>query len=293
MQSSSVKFTLLMIFAMLLWGGGWSALKISTESVGVEVLTFWRFTIMTIAFIPVLFFFKEPLKLPRKSLKYIAMSSILNILFMLFAYLGVKYSTAGSGGVIITILSPLFTFLLSLVILKHVHTKIQYIGLGIGLVGGIIMLDIQNIEWSNFLYSGEPYFILAAITWAFITLASQRSHTHINPVHYSFFISAISTIILLILTLSHDISIVFEQDSRFWIALLYLGIFAQTVATTTFFVASGRLGSSRASSFMFLVPLFALVVSYLLLDEAIQMHIVLGGTISLIAVYFINKKVRV
>lgn len=279
-----------MMFAMLLWGGGWSALKILTEYVGVEVLTFWRFAIMSITFIPVLFFFKEPLKLPKKSLKYIAMSSILNILFMLFAYLGVKYSTAGSGGVIITILSPLFTFLLSLLILKHVHSNIQYLGLGIGVVGGIIMLNIQNIDWSNFLYSGEPYFILAAVTWAFITLASQRSHVHINPVHYSFFISVISTILLFIFTLPYDISVVFEQNSRFWVALLYLGVFAQTVATTIFFVASGRLGSSKASSFMFLVPLFALVVSYLLLDEVIKMHIVLGGTISLIAVYFINKR---
>ncbi len=281
-----------MVLAMLLWGGGWTALKILTQYVGVEVLTFWRFAIMSITFIPVLFFFKEPLRLPRRSLKYIAMSSILNILFMLFAYLGVKYSTAGSGGVIITILSPLFTFVLSLLILRHAHTAIQYIGLGIGIVGGVIMLDIQNMKWDDFAYSGEPYFILAAVTWAFVTLTSQRSHLHINPVHYSFFISLISTVILFIFTLPYDISVVFEQGTHFWTALLYLGIFAQTLATTTFFIASGRLGSSKASSFMFLVPLFALVVSYLILDETIQMHIVLGGTISLVAVYFINKKLR-
>ncbi len=281
-----------MILAMFLWGGGWSALKVLTESVGVEVLTFWRFAIMTISFIPILLFFKQPLRLPRKSLKYIIASSILNILFMFLAYLGVKFSTAGSGGVIITILSPLFTFLLSSLILKHVHSAVQYFGLAIGIVGGIIMLDVTNLDWDNFLYSGEPYFILAAMTWAFITMASQRSHLHINPVHYSFFISVISMSILFVLTLPYEITIIFEQDSRFWTALLYIGVFAQSVATTIFFVASGRLGSSRASSFMFLVPLFALLISYLVLDETIQMHIVLGGTVSLVAVYFINKKAR-
>ncbi len=279
-----------MLFAMLLWGGGWTALKILTFDVGVEVLTFWRFVIMTIGFIPILLFFKQPLKLPKKSLKYMVLGSVLNILFMFFAYLGVKFSSAGSGGVIITILSPLFTFLLSLLILKHVHTLTQYLGLVIGIIGGAIMLNLQNIQWDDFFQSGEPYFVLAAVTWAFITLNSQKSHLHINPIHYSFFISVISMLILFVVTLPYDLTVVFDQGSRFWIALVYLGAFAQSIATTVFFVASGRLGSSKASSFMFLIPLFALLISYLILDEAIQMHVILGGSISMAAVYFINKR---
>jgi drug/metabolite transporter (DMT)-like permease len=288
--SSAFKFTLLMLLAMLLWGGGWSALKILTESVGVEVLTLWRFVIMFVSFLPILYFFKEPLRLPRKSLKYLLAGSVLNILFMLFAYLGVKFSTAGSAGVIITILSPLFTFVLSVAILKHLHTRVQYFGLAVGILGGIIMLNLQEIDLGSILYGGELYFILAALVWAAITLVAQRSHLHINPIHYSFFISAISMFLLLLITLPYEISLVFEQGARFWTALLYLGILGQSVATTIFFVASGRLGSSKASSFMFLVPLFALLVSWLVLDEELKMHVIIGGSISLIAVYFINKR---
>jgi drug/metabolite transporter (DMT)-like permease len=276
-----------MILAMLFWGGGWTALKILTESVGVEVLTFWRFVIMFVSFFPILFFLKEPLKLPKKGIKYILGSAFLNIFFMFFAYLGVEHSTAGSGGVIITILSPLFTFVLSLFILKQTHSKLQYLGLFIGLVGGAIMLNLHNAQAFN---TGEFYFILAAMTWAGITLLAQRSHLHLNTVHYSFYISVISMIALFFITLPYDTSIIFRQDTRFWIALLYLGIFGQTIATTIFMVASGRLGSAKASSFMFLVPLFALVVAYVVLGEAIKIHIVLGGAISLITVYFINKK---
>ena len=82
----------------------------------------------------------------------------------------------------------------------------------------------------------------------------------------------------------------FEQDSKFWIALIYLAVFGQTIATTIFFMASGKLGSEKTSSFMFLVPLFALISAWLILDEPIQTHIIIGGTISIIAVYFINKR---
>ncbi len=287
-MTSSIKFTFLMLLAMFLWGGGWTALKILTESVSVEVVSLWRFVIMFISFIPILIFSKKPLRLPKKGIKHILFSSLLNVSFMIFAYLGVKYSSAGSGGVIITILSPLFTFALTLVIFKDSHAKRQYLGLLIGLIGGAIMLNLQ--DFSSFIRGGELYFIFAAMIWAGVTLVAQNSHQHVDPLHYSFFISAVSMLILFVLTIPSDITIVFEQDIRFWIALLYLGILGQTVATTIFFVASGKLGSARASSFMFLVPLFALLVSYIVLDEEIRMHIVVGGTISLIAVYFINKR---
>jgi len=277
-----------MLLAMLFWGGGWTALKILTESVDVYILTFWRFVIMFLAFIPILFFFKTPLHLPKKGIKYILASAVLNILFMVFAYLGVEASSAGNGGVIITILSPLFTFVLTIFIFKYQHTRLQYLGLIIGLLGGVVMLNLYQTQ--DLFQHGEFFFILAAITWAAVTLIAQKSHLHINPIHYSFFISALCMLILFVLTLPYNVNTVFEQDSRFWIALIYLAVFGQTLATTIFYVASGKLGSSKASSFMFLVPLFALLVSHYVLGEIIQINIIIGGVVSLVAVYFINKK---
>jgi len=273
---------------MFLWGGGWTALKILTISVPVEILSFWRFLIMFLSFIPILFYIKEPLRLPKKSGPYIGVSAVLNVLFMIFAYLGVERSTAGSGGVIITVLSPIFTFIFSLFLLKTRFSKRQYIGLLIGLIGGAIMLDIQDIE--GFFKGGEVYFILCAMVWAGVTFLAQHSHQHIHAIHYSFYISAVATVILFFVTFFEDISMVFRQDLNFWLALLYLGILGQSVATTIYFIASRELGSSKTSSFMFLVPVFALIVSYIVLDEAIKMHIVVGGVIALFSVYLINKK---
>ena len=70
-----------------------------------------------------------------------------------------------------------------------------------------------------------------------------------------------------------------------------IGVFGQTIATTIFFIASGKLGSEKTSSYMFIVPAFALLSASLILDEPIELHIVVGGLVSILAVYFINKKV--
>ncbi|MFT7003156.1 MAG: drug/metabolite transporter (DMT)-like permease, partial [Sulfurimonas sp.] len=87
-----------------------------------------------------------------------------------------------------------------------------------------------------------------------------------------------------------DLMSVFNQGVNFWISLVYLAVFGQSLATTIFFIASAKLGSQKTSSFMFLVPFFSLLVAWMVLDEAIQTHILVGGSLSLIAVYFINKK---
>lgn len=275
---------------MLFWAGGWSALKLLTNAVPLEVLTFWRYLIMVLAFLPLLFFFKAPLRLPKRGLKFIMGSALLNILFMFFAYLGVEHSFAGNGGVIITILSPIFTFVLGIILFKNTHTPLQYFGLGLGLIGGIIMLRLYAFDLSDFM--AEFYFILSALTWAFITFLAQRAQLHIHPIHYSFYIGVFATFVLFFIAYPKGIMSVFEQNRVFWIALVYLSVFGQTIATTIFFIGSAQLGSAKASAYMFLVPVLSLIIAAIVLDEPMQNHIIIGGSISMLAVYFINRRVH-
>ena len=281
-------FSYLLIFAMFLWGAGWPALKILTYELPYEVVSFWRFFLMIFAFLPILYFFKKPMRLTLQTLYYVVPSAILNVLFMIFAFIGVQKGFAGSGGVIITTLSPVLTFILvSLVFRKH-PPKMQIVGLIIGFLGGLIMLQISSLHFDGAAF----YFFLCALVWAILTLISQRSHAVVHPIHYSFYIAIVATMIFFIIALPYDILAVTNQDMKFWGALLYLAIFGQTIATTIFFIASGRLGSAHASSYMFLVPLFALLTSFILLGEHVETHILIGGGITILGLYLINRSQR-
>nr|WP_321267424.1 DMT family transporter [uncultured Sulfurimonas sp.] len=281
-------FTYLLILAMFLWGGGWSALKILTFTSSIEVVVFWRFFLMSISFLPILYFIKAPIVLNKSGAKFVASSSILNISFMIFSFLGVQHGFAGNGGVIITTLTPLMTFLIVAFLFKKNLIASQYLGLSIGLLGGVIILELNDL--TLFFSSSNIYFAICAIIWAFVTILSQHSHKHIHPVHYSFYISIVASIFSYIYAFDSDLMSVFEQDYKFWIALIYLAVLGQSVATTIFYIASAKLGSEKTSSFMFLVPIFSLIIAWIILDESLQTHIIIGGFLSLIAVYFINKK---
>ncbi|MDX1294778.1 MAG: DMT family transporter, partial [Sulfurimonadaceae bacterium] len=192
-----------------------------------------------------------------------------------------------AGGVIITVLSPILTVLLAIWVMKTKVTSMQWAGLAVGLVGGIVMVELWNLEAFG---AGTLFFLLSALVWAVLTLLSQKSHLHLEPVHYSFFLAAAATVVMFFVALPHDMAAVFEEDWKFWSALLYLGVMGQTVASTIFFVASGRLGSGAASSYMFLVPLSALVTSYIVLDEIPAFWLLTGGVIGSVAVYLINRR---
>jgi len=288
MNINEKHYSILLLLSMLLWGGGWTALKILTYELPMDIIIFWRFFIMSIAFLPILYFLKIPIALNQKNLMYIGSSSFLNIAFMISAFLGVKYGLAGAGSVIITTLSPVMTFLLIAILFRKKLLTRQYLGLLLGLIGGAVLLQLNNI--SLFFNGSNIYFLLCALIWAGVTILSQHSHKHIHPIHYSFFISVFSTIATFIYAYDTQLSSVFSEGWEFWTAMIYLAVLGQTVATTIFFMASGVLGSEKTSSFMFLVPLFALLSAWLILNEPIQIHIILGGLISILAILFINKK---
>lgn len=206
---------------------------------------------------------------------------------MALSFWGVSVGSAGAGGVIITTLSPVMTVAIAVIFSGFKPSRRHILGLVIGLIGGAIMLDITNTDL--FLHSGNLIFLLCAFVWAVLTLSAQRSHLHLDPIHYTFFLGLIATFFMFLIAYPLGIDRVFDQDLQFWGALLYLAVLGQTVASTIYFVASGSMGSSRASSYMFLVPLSALVSSYILLEEIPSFSLLAGGILSMAAVYWINR----
>ncbi|MEJ2467487.1 MAG: DMT family transporter [Campylobacterales bacterium] len=276
--------------AMVLWGIGWPALKAVTQSdVPVEVVTFWRFFLMALAFIPILFWRKKAIGLNRRTLRFTVIAAAFNTAFMYFAFWGVQAGTAGSGGVIITVASPILTALLALLLLRARVDRVQLFGLGVGLLGGMLMLEIWH---ADLLRSGNLFYIAAALVWAALTLLGQHSHAHMDPIHFNFWLAVFAVPLTFAAALPYELGSVFAQDARFWAGLLFLAVMGQTVASTIYFVAAGKIGSARAGSYMFLVPLSALAASFLLLDERPSFWLIAGGTVSTAAVYFVNASKR-
>lgn len=282
-------FTALMVMSMIIWGGSWVSAKIVAARLSPELLSFWRFFLSFISFVPLLFWLRIPVSMSKANLGYCASGAIFMGAYMFLFFKGLQYGYAGAGGVLVTSMIPLMTLILSFFFLKRRAKRKDLAGLFLGLSGAAILLRVWELDTSLLLKSGNIFFLICPVLWGIVTISSQKAGAGISSYLFSFAAYGIASLLYLPSALLHGIGAVFQQDAVFWFNLFFLSVVSGSFATTVYFIAAERLGSYRTSSFVFIVPSSAMLLSWFFLGEAPAPSTILGGSISVAAVYLINR----
>jgi len=279
----------IMIVAMALWGLSWTNGKILGNYTSVPILMFWRFLIAGIFMGLVLLARGTPLRITRAGVIPIAVSAVFLVLYNHFYFTGTRLGPAGGGGVLVTTLNPVLTFMLISIIRQQIPRGLSLTGLLLGILGGSILINVWQGGWSAIFSSGNQYFVACAASWAFLTFISENINRHMSTLTFSFWLYLASCVLALLFIDTSQLFLVFQLDLIFWVNLLSISVGAMAFATTAFFIAASQLGSEKASAFIFTVPLSALIFSMIILGEPLEGNIVLGGSISIAAVFLINS----
>jgi drug/metabolite transporter (DMT)-like permease len=78
-------------------------------------------------------------------------------------------------------------------------------------------------------------------------------------------------------------------DWIFWANIISLAVVSTTFATSIYFIGIEKLGTNEVSSFIFLVPVFAITFSIIFLKEHVNISIIMGTILTLIAVKILNN----
>ena len=78
-------------------------------------------------------------------------------------------------------------------------------------------------------------------------------------------------------------------DARFYINFFFVSIGAMSFGTSIYMYYTPVLGPSKASIFIFSVPFIAMATANIFLNEPFTINIVIGGLLSLYAIYIVNK----
>jgi len=280
-----------MVFAMITWGYSWVGAKILGPYGHVSTKIFLRFFFASIALIPILLKYHIPFKIDKKGFMFILWNSISLCSYNYFYFKSTHMGLAGVGGVLVTTLNPILTSLFVFSFLDRSSAKLkEFVGLIMGLTGGGIIMRLWEMDIALMISSGNIFYILASCSWVSVTITSQKSKNHIHFLTYSFWSFLSSSLLSLSFCEIESISQTINYDWIYWLNIFLLSIVVMSFANTMYFFASSKIGAVKASSFIFVVPLTAIIFSKIILNEQVLYTTVLGGVLSVIAVYLINRK---
>ena len=285
-----LKFTIIMVLAMITWGYSWAGAKILGPYGDVSIKIFLRFFLASIALVPILLKYRIPFTVSKRGFQFILINALSLCSYNYFYFISTHMGLAGVGGVLVTTLNPILTSTVVFCVVDRSVNLKDLIGLAIGFTGGSIIIRFWEMDLALMIQSGSLFYILASFSWVSVTLTSQRSKGHIHFLSYSLWSFAIAAGFSFLFCDWPGIVDTINYDRYFWINILSLSIVVMSFANTMYFFASSKIGAVRASSFIFIVPLTAIIFSKILLDEPVRLTTLIGGSLSIIAIYLINKK---
>lgn len=241
----------------------------------------------------VLNFLKIPLKIEKTALKWVLIAGVLNGLYAFVFFIAIKHGLAGKGGVLVTTMIPIFSYLIFMLAIffqknkksTHKITKSEILGLFLGLISGLCLLNLGSME--ELLGKFNALFLSCAFIWALMAVFTHKAKgTH--PLAINFYINLMSLLMFSWVLFDLKSYEIFQFDFKFWINLFVVAFLSTVVGTSIYYYGIHILGSVKANSFVLITPASALICSYFILDEVPNALTLLGCALAIGAIYFIN-----
>lgn len=203
---------------------------------------------------------------------------------------GVKYISAGLGSIIGAIF-PLWMVIIGLFSSKDKIPGKAILGLVLGFAGVCIIFydhlkDFLNPDFRFGIFLS----IIATWTWAFGSLYTKKQAVAFNPyfgLGFQMVIAGFS--LFFISTFDPNFIPVPKIPLASWGAIAYLVVFGSIIAFVAYLYSLQNLPTEQASIYAYINPVVAVLLGAWIFDEQLTAILVIGGTVTLMGVYLVNK----
>lgn len=278
--------------AMAIVGSSVVAGKLIISSFPVFLASELRFVIATIILIPILLIREKrfPSIQPRDflSLFFQALAGV--FLFNVFMLYGLKFTTAAKAGIITSTL-PAVVGLVSYLFLKEKLSAKKILGMILAVLG-VLSINVVGGESGNPLDSlfGNLLIFGAVVgETLFITLGKSVSK-RVSPLTISTMMSLLGVVMFLPFSIYEGVRFDFSTvDLLDWMNILYFGVVVTVLAFLLMYEGLSKVPASSAGVFTSVLPVSAVVLSFLVLKEEILLTHLVGITLVIISILLISK----
>lgn len=277
----------------VLWGTTWIASKEGVKRMPALQMASIRQLIAGLLYVGFFLYKKVPLPKGKEWIPVLVLSLLNFILSNGLSTWGVKYISAGLGSIMGAIF-PLWLVVIGLFTSKEKLPQKAILGLLLGF-GGVCVIfydHLQDFFNADFRF-GIILSLIATWTWAFATLYTKKQAAHFNPYFSLGLQMLISGVALFTFTnLTGNAVSLTQIPWQSWASIAYLILFGSLIAFICYLYALQNLPTEQASIYAYINPIVAVLCGWIIFHEKISIYITLGGLVTLLGVYLVNKAFR-
>ena len=270
---------LVFLFLCFVWGTTWIGIKVSLEGLPPFLGASFRFSLAMVLLLLYLIINRRSIRLHKKHFWWISFSAFL--MYTLdygLIYWGEQYLSAGVTAIFFATF-PLFTGIWATFLFKSeaFHFN-KFAGLLLGLAGiTIVFMDqllITRFDLQVML--GGLAIILGAAGGAMAVVLVKKYLTGLNPVVLSFHQMLQGVVFLFFFGFLFESDATLDFSPRVIGAVAYLGILGSAIAFALYYWLLQNWTATTLSLIIYITPLIALVVDYLMFGEVIHLRAIIG-----------------
>jgi len=282
------------LFAAIVWGASFIATKIALQDVSPITIVWMRFG-MGVIVLGLLLAVGKSFGLPdKKDWGYFALLGFLGITFHQWLQSnGLRTSEAGTTAWIVAT-TPVFMAILGWLVLKEMLDGVKVIGIAAAFIGVLLVVsdgNLASISIGRFGAPGDALILISAVNWSIFSALSRRGLKLYPAALMIFYVMLFGWLFTSVLFVGGGNTTELPALSfEGWLGVTFLGIFCSGLAYIAWYDALHALSTAETGAFLYIEPLVAMVVAFLLLGEPITVASLLGGAIILFGVWLVNKR---
>lgn len=198
-------------------------------------------------------------------------------------------------GAIIAALVPLTIALFSIWLMKSARiTKWMMVGLVAGL-GGVVIIFYDYIGQLNnrSFILGVVMALVSVLSWSFGTVYTAKLKISVSILYsVGWQMLSAGVITLLACLFTGKYSSLTSAPADLWYAMLYLIFFGSLLGYSAYVVAITKLPPTQVSIYAYINPIVAVLFGWLILDERMTAHMILGTVITVAGIYLVNREFK-
>jgi len=305
-RRAPIQCFLVLVAVNLMWAFQFSGAKIATERLGPIAVALIPLALSTLLFAPLLRVSRGKKARPQWTplvWRDLFLASTLGIIpAQLGLTWGVEHSLASNASVL-TLTIPVLTAVMAVMLLGERMTLVRWLSFALAIAGVLMVSDIDWKSVSIFRGTyllGNLLILASCLGSAFYNTYTKKLLETFNPIEllvYSFLVTDIELAVMMLVFERSPISAFMALGAGVWASLLTIAIFSLSVSMLLYFWVIEKIDVTQASLSIYLLPVFGVLLSTVVVREKITAQLVFGGLMVfagtfLVTVYEERKRMR-